>query len=150
MRYGISAAALIVRDDSLLLVHHREKGKYDFWVPPGGSLKGCESILDCVRRETFEETGLTIEPGEILYIQEFYEPEYHFCKFFILARSFKGHITINNKDADEGFLVEARFFSRLELVQLNVFPTIMKDEFWKDIGTLPSPTRYLGLEKIRF
>ena len=46
MKYGISAAALVVQEGRLLLVHHREAGKYDFWVPPGGRLRGSESILD--------------------------------------------------------------------------------------------------------
>ena len=54
MRYGISAAALIVQRKRLLLVNHRKRGQYDFWVPPGGELQGGESIFDCVRRETKE------------------------------------------------------------------------------------------------
>ncbi|NIV38728.1 MAG: NUDIX domain-containing protein, partial [Anaerolineae bacterium] len=52
IRYGISAAALVVQDKALLLVHHRERGRYDFWLPPGGRLEGNESIMDCARRET--------------------------------------------------------------------------------------------------
>lgn len=141
---------MIVQNENLLLVHHFEKGKYDFWVPPGGALKGNESILDCARRETLEETGLTVESGEILYIQEFWQPDYHFCMFFIFAGSFRGSLTLKNKDSDESFLVEARFFSRAELGRLNVFPIILKDGFWKDIGIEPLPARYLGLEEIRF
>lgn len=65
------------------LVHHRFNEQDDFWLPPGGKLEGDESIFDCARRETFEETGLTVTFDRILYIQEFFEPGYHFCKFFI-------------------------------------------------------------------
>jgi 8-oxo-dGTP pyrophosphatase MutT (NUDIX family) len=54
MRYGISAAALIVQRKRLLLVNHRKSGHYDFWVPPGGKLQGRESIFDCAQRETKE------------------------------------------------------------------------------------------------
>ena len=68
MRYGISAAALVVRDEQVLLVTHRETGRYDFWLPPGGSLEGSESIFECARRETLEETGLNVELEHILYI----------------------------------------------------------------------------------
>jgi ADP-ribose pyrophosphatase YjhB (NUDIX family) len=85
MRYGISAAALIVQNNQVLLVNHRVAGQFDFWLPPGGRLEGEESIFECVKRESFEETGLTVEPERILYIQEFAEPDYHFCKFFILC-----------------------------------------------------------------
>jgi 8-oxo-dGTP diphosphatase len=42
MRYGISAAALIVHEQQILLVNHRVAGQYDFWLPPGGRLEGEE------------------------------------------------------------------------------------------------------------
>ncbi len=67
MRYGISAAALIVQDEQILLVDHREAGHYDFWLPPGGSLEGSESIFECAGCETLEETGLNVEMDRILY-----------------------------------------------------------------------------------
>ena len=148
MKYGISAAALIVQKNQILLVNHRENGKYDFWVPPGGSLVGSESILDCARRETLEETGLTIELGQILYIQELWEPGYHFCKFFILCTTFSGDLTLANKEPDETFLVDTRFFSQEALQNMTVFPTILKDQFWLDIQAEIPLTRYLGLEKL--
>jgi ADP-ribose pyrophosphatase YjhB (NUDIX family) len=148
MRYGISAATLIVQNDQLLLVNHRESGKYDFWVPPGGSLVGSESIMDCARRETLEETGLSVELGQILYIQELWEPGYHFCKFFIQCTAFNGELTLANKDPAESFLVAARFFSQEALQDLTVFPTILKDQFWQDIQAENQPTGYLGLERL--
>ena len=86
MRYGISAAALIVQRKQLLLVNHRARGQYDFWVPPGGKLQGSESIFDCARRETMEETGLSVVLDRIIYIVEYAEPGYHFCKFFIRCK----------------------------------------------------------------
>jgi len=148
MRYGISAATLIVQHERVLLVNHREIGKYDFWVPPGGSLVGSESIMDCARRETLEETGLSVELGQILYIQEFWEPGYHFCKFFIQCTAFSGELTLANREPTESFLVDARFFSQEELQDLTVFPTILKDRFWQDIREEHPQMRYLGLERL--
>jgi 8-oxo-dGTP diphosphatase len=150
MRYGISAAALIVRDEQILLVNHRETGRYDFWVPPGGGLQGSESIFECARRETLEETGLGVELDRILYIQEFWEPGYHFCKFFILCKAFSGDLTLANKEQNEDFLVGARFFAQDDLRGLPVFPEILKEQFWDDVQAEYPVTRYLGLEQIRF
>ena len=90
MRYGISAAALVTQQQRLLLVNHRKRGQYDFWVPPGGKLQGSESIFDCARRETMEETGLSVVLDRIIYIVEYAEPGYHFCKFFIRCKRFDG------------------------------------------------------------
>lgn len=148
MRYGISAGALILKDNKLLLVNHYEAGKYDFWVPPGGRLEGAESIVDCARRETLEETSLHIEPKHILYIEEFYEPEYHFCKFFFLCDLVDGELSTEHKDVDEGFLIDARYFARNEVQELNVFPAILKDEFWEDMQAKNPVTKYLGLQII--
>ena len=148
MRYGISAAALVVRDEQVLLVRHREAGRYDFWVPPGGSLEGEETIFECARRETLEETGLSVDLGRIVYVQEFVEPGYHFCKFFILCTSYRGEITLANRDREESFLVDARFFSRHELPGLTVYPEILQGQFWDDLPAGFPLTRYLGLEKI--
>ena len=150
MRYGISAAALVVRDNRLLLVNHREAGRYDFWLPPGGRLEGSESILDCARRETREETGLLVEPGQILYVQEFTEPGYHFVKFFILCSGFSGELTLENKDADESWLVDAAFLSREKLRGLDVYPAVLKADFWAELESGLQRTRYLGLERIEY
>jgi 8-oxo-dGTP pyrophosphatase MutT (NUDIX family) len=146
MRYGISAGALILHDQRLLLVHHFEADKYDFWVPPGGRLEGAESIVECAQREALEETGLRVQPGQILYIEEFYEPGYHFCKFFFLCDLVDGNLTIKNKDFDEDFLIEARYFTKEELQELNVYPKILKDGFWEDIQLKEPVTKYLGLQ----
>ena len=150
MRFGISAAALVVRDNRILLVNHRERGRYDFWLPPGGRLEGIESIFDCAKRETLEETGLTVEPDRIFYVQEFAEPGYHFVKFFILCSGFSGELTLENRDEAEGFLVGAAFFSRESLQALDVRPTALKGEFWADLESGLRQTRYLGLERIEF
>jgi 8-oxo-dGTP pyrophosphatase MutT (NUDIX family) len=148
MRYGISAAALVVREGQVLLVHHLEAGQYDFWVPPGGSLQGEESIFDCVRRETLEETGLRADLDRIVYIQEFVEPGYHFCKLFVLATAFSGTLTLANRELGEGFLVDARFFSREDLQHLTVHPRILKDRFWDHLAAGFPSSHYLGLERI--
>jgi 8-oxo-dGTP diphosphatase len=150
MRYGISAAALVVRDGQVLLVNHRETECYDFWVPPGGSLEGSESILECARRETREETGLEVELEHILYIQELWEPEYHFCKFFILCKGFSGNLVLTNKQEEESFLVDARFFSKADLQGITVHPEILKEQFWDDMSAEHPVTRYLGIERMRY
>ena len=149
MRYGISAAALIAYHDRLLLVNHRERGQYDFWVPPGGKLQGSESIFDCARRETMEETGLSVVLDRIVYIVEYAEPGYHFCKFFIRCKRFDGDLTLANREQGEAFLVNARFFSQAEMEGLDVRPTILKNRFWDDLEAGFPETRYLGLEKIK-
>jgi 8-oxo-dGTP diphosphatase len=147
MRYAISAGSIVVRDGCLLLVHHRG-GADDFWVPPGGRLRGEESIFDCARRETYEETGLDVAPERVVYIQEFLERDLHFCKFWILACAGAGTPTVEHRDPDEAFVVEARFASRGEMADWTVYPAILKGLFWEDREHGFPQARYLGLERI--
>lgn len=148
MKYGISAGAILLREGKILLVHHVKAGVFDFWVPPGGHLEGEESIAECVMREVFEETGLHVETGRVLYIQEFLQPDYHFVKFFLLCRDRGEIITLSNKPMEEDFLTEARFFDQEELQNMRVFPNILAKQFWDDLPAGFPETRYLGLEHI--
>lgn len=53
----------LVSDDRYLMLHRTKKeGDYnkDKWIGVGGKFKPQESPEECARRETFEETGLTV------------------------------------------------------------------------------------------
>lgn len=78
MSHRISAGAIVEREERLLLVHHKKAGHYDFWVSPGGGVKGEESLHEAAIREVREETGLNISTSRLLYIEEFFNPE---CRF---------------------------------------------------------------------
>lgn len=52
------ATAIIIRDDRMLLVHHK---KLNLWLPPGGHVEEGELPSECVVREVKEETGLDVE-----------------------------------------------------------------------------------------
>ncbi|MGA8118136.1 MAG: NUDIX domain-containing protein [Actinocatenispora sp.] len=62
-RHPVAVAAAVVDDDGLVLALRRpEDGR---WEPPGGMLEVGESIVDGLRREVREETGLDVEPGRL-------------------------------------------------------------------------------------
>ncbi len=131
----------------MLLVNHWGPG-YDFWVPPGSTLEGDESIFNCARRETLEETCLSVDLGRIAYIQEIVESGYHFVKFSVVAKSSTGTLTIENRAAAEDFLVDARFFARDELGGLTVYPERISGEFWADLEDGFPHTLYPGEQHV--
>lgn len=67
------AAVLAVQDGRVLLVKRAIEPFKDFWDIPGGFLEADEHPRDGAIREFQEETGLLIEPQEIL---EFFIDEY--------------------------------------------------------------------------
>jgi 8-oxo-dGTP diphosphatase len=56
------AAAVIVRNGRVLMVHERSRrsGGGEWWTLPGGGLEPGETAEEAVRREVFEETGLVV------------------------------------------------------------------------------------------
>jgi 8-oxo-dGTP diphosphatase len=56
------AAAVIVRDGRVLMVHERSRrsGGGEWWTLPGGGVEPGETAEEALRREVFEETGLVV------------------------------------------------------------------------------------------
>jgi 8-oxo-dGTP pyrophosphatase MutT (NUDIX family) len=62
-RHSVSAGGAVIREDGLILAIKRaDNGE---WVLPGGTVELDEDPRDTVRREVLEETGVTVEPGEL-------------------------------------------------------------------------------------
>jgi 8-oxo-dGTP pyrophosphatase MutT (NUDIX family) len=62
-QHSVSVAAIIVNDHAQVLMTQRRDNGH--WEPPGGVLELDESILDGLRREVREETGLDVEPERL-------------------------------------------------------------------------------------
>lgn len=122
-------------------------------MPPGGGVEDFDdSIYDCARREAFEETGLAVELGHIVYIGERFETETNtlLLAIFILGTAYSGELTIRNmrgKGPDEVFIKDVRWIQREELQDILVFPEMLRDEFWDDLARNFPQTRYLGRER---
>ena len=155
MRHRIRAAAIVVEGDSVLLVQHQHddvSGGQSWWVPPGGGVEGAESLFECARRETLEETGLSVELNRIAYIREFVEPGYHHCEVFLVADSYSGTVVTGRNPGTGVFDVDhmikdVRFVRRDEMAGMTIYPEEIKTSLWDDLANGFPETRYLGVAR---
>ncbi len=109
-------------------------------VCPGGGWEiEKENILECAKREVFEETGLYVEIKKLLYMQEFHGSEDIVCieTFWLAALTHEQKLDALHIDLDpDGVVEEARWFSSDELQDLKVFPKRLKNTFWENIEHL--------------
>ncbi len=72
-----TVAALVIRDDKVLLVRHGEAARHMTGVYglPGGRLDENESLLDGAAREFQEETGLIPDKSSMIKIPTTYEAD---------------------------------------------------------------------------
>lgn len=88
--------ALIFEDGKILLVERGKEPLKGYWSIPGGIVETGEKLVEGIRREVAEETGLDVEP---YYMFEIFEriipdtegkPEYHYVLIDYLCRRLAG------------------------------------------------------------
>ena len=74
MQRRVNVRGIIINDQGEVFCQRlkaNEQKNRNFWCTPGGGLDMGESLLDGLRREMIEETGVAPEIGKLLFIQQF-------------------------------------------------------------------------------
>lgn len=120
----IRVAAIIQRNDEVLLVEHCKNGK-QYWLLPGGGLEYNESVTDCVRRELKEETNLDIEVQDLAFSSETIAPDFsrHVLHLVFFAQAIGGTLKIG----DEERLLQTKYVKIADLDKLIMHPPIAQE-----------------------
>jgi 8-oxo-dGTP diphosphatase len=57
----VGVGVILIRNGLVLLGERKGAHGFGTWAPPGGHLEFGETVEDCAKRETLEETGLVLE-----------------------------------------------------------------------------------------
>jgi ADP-ribose pyrophosphatase YjhB (NUDIX family) len=117
----IGVGAIIVENERVVLVKRGHPPLLGEWSIPGGVLEVGDMLREGAVREAQEETGLTVQPGEILgvydrILREGDRLQYHYVLIDFLCRRVSGEIRPGS-DADE-----VGWFRREEIDALNLAP----------------------------
>ena len=140
----IAARALILHQDRLLLVNAYPLARLGLWCAPGGGCEAGQSLPENLMREVMEETGLTVEVGPPVLVNEFHDPDtgFHQVDLFFRCTLVSGVLDATWQDP-EGVVTDRRFFARRDLADIRFKPDSLPEVAW---GT--SEARYDPLEVI--
>ena len=116
----VGIGAIIIEDQRVVLVKRAHPPLQAEWSIPGGVLEVGELMREAAVREAREETGLTVEPGELLGVYDRVlrnadqRVQYHYVLIDFLCRRVAGNLAAASDAA------EVRWFSREELSTLKL------------------------------
>ncbi len=58
----VGVGAVVIHEGRVLLVQRGREPLRGYWSIPGGAVETGETLIDALRREVLEETGLTVDP----------------------------------------------------------------------------------------
>jgi 8-oxo-dGTP diphosphatase len=140
----LAVRAIIIQNDRLLLVNAYPDGVSDLWCAPGGGVEAGQSLPANLAREVHEETGLEVEVGQPVLINEFHDPDSGFHQVEVFFRCALRGGRINPEWTDpEGVVSRRRFFLRDELSGIRFKPETLTAAAWD-----ATDLRYDPLERI--
>ncbi len=122
-RLRLRTGGLLVEDDAILLIQIESPltGK-PVWMPPGGGMEFGESTEECLRREFKEETGLTVEVLDFVFLNELLEMPYHAIELYYEVRRTGGKLKLGN-DPEHGHDQLIRDLKWIPLAELGAYDT---------------------------
>jgi ADP-ribose pyrophosphatase YjhB (NUDIX family) len=116
----IGVGAIIIEGARVVLVKRAHPPIQGQWSIPGGVLEVGEFVCEAAIREAREETGLIVEPGELLGVYDRVlrdaenRVQYHYVLIDFLCRAVGGELLAGSDAA------EVRWFTPEELPALNL------------------------------
>ncbi|SHF20094.1 ADP-ribose pyrophosphatase YjhB, NUDIX family [Seinonella peptonophila] len=134
-------AGIFINHQHVLL----QKGMNDsFWALPGGRIQLHEDSVCALKREFYEELGVSVQVGHLLWIVENFfelrEQSYHELGLYYHVIGMEpDRFTIGDFYENEGKSILFRWIPIEELKQCELMPSFLKEQ----LGKLPGSTEHI-------
>jgi len=133
MQNRIRAAAILIKDENIVLIR-RVKELKAYYTFPGGSVKEGETIEQAVVREVTEETSIQVSIHRLLYSYD----DVNSSQYFYLCDYISGNPQISpaaeeNQGLSEHNIFEPQWIALRLLPKLLLYPLEIKDWLLKDL-----------------
>lgn len=134
----LRVCGILQNQDKVLLLNHKFLNPENiFWNFPGGGLEPGETIEECLKREFLEETNLSIQIHELIYVNQFIHDKLHAIELYFRVSS-------SNFEAKLGFdpeinvLTDLKWFTKNQILQLpkSQLPNFITSIAFKNINEL--------------
>jgi 8-oxo-dGTP diphosphatase len=128
------AVCIMLKEDSVLLMH-RVKNNEEYFTFPGGGVEEGETIEEAVVREVLEETQLETEIQKLLYIHHYEQSDqyYYLCKYKSGNPILGNSIEKERMEKDECDVYKPKFVKIMKVKNLLVYPLEIRDWLLKDL-----------------
>lgn len=121
----LGVGGVVLQNGHVLLVKRASEPLKGEWSIPGGLVELGEKLLDAVRREVLEETGLAVEPGEVLELfDSIWKDADGRCQYHYVLVDYLCHVTGGDLHAATD-ASEVRWVTENEVVNFGLRPATL-------------------------
>jgi len=129
----VSAKAVIIRDDKLLVTANRDDAG-EFFLLPGGGQERFETLHEALRRECFEEIAAHVEIGELLFVRDYigrnhefaaYDGDAHQVEIMFACRVPDDYVPARGEVPDKGQFATV-WLPLDEIARVRIYPAALK------------------------
>jgi 8-oxo-dGTP diphosphatase len=147
--FRISAGAIVIHEEKVLLVRYMDKPGESYLVGPGGGVYINESTNQAAIREVKEETNLDVSVGKVIFIEDLLSKRHQITKIWFLC-NLKGGRLVKTQEAIEEGIIEVGWYRRDQLNNEVVYPTVLLSHNWDDFYRDNWQTIYNELREVDF